>query len=902
MKLRALELEQFKKFDRPVRISRFSDGLNVLCGPNEMGKSTIMVALHAVLFERHRAAGEHIKAFQPAGHKTAPRLALDFELDGQLYRIEKQFLRNEYARLRLPDGRRFEGAAAEEELQRLLGFAEPGNRGITPEQLGAWSVLWVHQGTSFGQPDVVERARRSLEGALTSEVGALLGTDDAAQVKKAVTQALGEIVGAYERPRGRYKEVIEQIAELNREHDRLQHAKRRLAGEVEQLEAARRRLGELCDQREDTRLLAQRDLARKRRDELGALQDQIRMAEAESELAAQELQRLRDERERRATIAVMIEDLQERLAAADADAAGAREALAQSEVEIETLQLRRNAVEEQLDDAKRERDRLNRLLSFRCAYEQLEHLRTQDRQVRDAIKRGRSLRLLAEAIQLDETMLEQLRSAARELERTEVALRAIATVVRFALNAAALDRVRLNGLPLRASACEQEVVQPLAIEVDGIGTITVAPQIEGHDELLAARHAAERRLKDLLVRTGVEQIATAETRLCDKQRLLGEAALCEHRARVVASAALTGIDEPEALRIEIERRLGSIERERAALQVEQPPGHRDLEQQLGAVETRIVHLEQEQRELSGRRDSARHGREQQLAAHGRAGEASRQAHADLNARTAELNLAEQERPSAALDQALAEAESAVQHRRRALAELRARAAGANPDLVASELSRVEQTIERRRSEMGDLRERIAALQGGIDKEEGAGLEEQIEDVVRRLHLRERERIAYEREIAALRLLRDNLDEAERAAKERYLQPLVDRLRPYLRGLFPDADLTVDEAFRITAIRRGAATEEAFDQLSDGTREQIGVLARLAFAEMLADQGLPAIVVLDDALAFSDNQRLEQMFNILHHAARRLQIIVFTCRERLFESLGATPLQLVDDQRAMAAAD
>jgi uncharacterized protein YhaN len=194
------------------------------------------------------------------------------------------------------------------------------------------------------------------------------------------------------------------------------------------------------------------------------------------------------------------------------------------------------------------------------------------------------------------------------------------------------------------------------------------------------------------------------------------------------------------------------------------------------------------------------------------------------------------------------------------------------------------------------------LQSGIDRDEGAGLEEQIEDAARRLHLREREISACKREISALRLLRDTLDEAERSAKERYLQPVVDRFRPYLRGLFPDAEVRIDEGFRITAIRRGAAGDEPFEQLSDGTREQISVLARLAFADMLADQGLPAIVVLDDALAFSDDQRLEQMFNILHHAARRLQIVVFTCRERLFENLGATRLQLLEDQRSVAAAD
>jgi uncharacterized protein YhaN len=253
-----------------------------------------------------------------------------------------------------------------------------------------------------------------------------------------------------------------------------------------------------------------------------------------------------------------------------------------------------------------------------------------------------------------------------------------------------------------------------------------------------------------------------------------------------------------------------------------------------------------------------------------------------------------------VERAILEATSELEDRERTLAGLRVRCGGASLQLVECELKRIERTIEGRRDELGNLREKVAALQTGIDREEGAGLEERIEDVIRRLGLRERERLACQREIKALRLLRETLDEAERAGKERYLEPVVKRFRPYLRGLFPDADLTVDESFKITALRRGATGEEPFEQLSDGTREQISVLARLAFAEMLVEQGLPAVVVLDDALAFSDDRRLEQMFNVLRHAAQRLQILIFTCRERRFEDLGATRLELVDAARSAAA--
>jgi uncharacterized protein YhaN len=83
----------------------------------------------------------------------------------------------------------------------------------------------------------------------------------------------------------------------------------------------------------------------------------------------------------------------------------------------------------------------------------------------------------------------------------------------------------------------------------------------------------------------------------------------------------------------------------------------------------------------------------------------------------------------------------------------------------------------------------------------------------------------------------------------------------------------------------------FDRLSDGTQEQLAVLARLAFAELLIDQGKPAMVILDDALAYSDDERIERMFAVLSRAAKRTQILVLTCREDLFARLGGNLITL-----------
>ena len=172
-----------------------------------------------------------------------------------------------------------------------------------------------------------------------------------------------------------------------------------------------------------------------------------------------------------------------------------------------------------------------------------------------------------------------------------------------------------------------------------------------------------------------------------------------------------------------------------------------------------------------------------------------------------------------------------------------------------------------------------------------GIDEAIEHTQHGLEQATRRRDRFGRELEVLDLLAETLRAAESEARERYLAPVVNRVHPYLQMLFPNAEIGINEDLHITGMSRHAGYEESFDHLSMGTQEQIAVLVRLAFAEMLIDQGAPAVVVLDDALVFSDDQRMRLMFDILSHAAQRVQILVFTCREQLFEGLGAHQLQL-----------
>ncbi|WP_410056059.1 ATP-binding protein, partial [Roseobacter sp. HKCCA0434] len=246
----------------------------------------------------------------------------------------------------------------------------------------------------------------------------------------------------------------------------------------------------------------------------------------------------------------------------------------------------------------------------------------------------------------------------------------------------------------------------------------------------------------------------------------------------------------------------------------------------------------------------------------------------------------------------AEDEAATQERldaldkaaREALAELdRLRAQVPDLGSLQARRDRLKAVVDRAAADAEQLQTENAKIDGRIETRAEEGIEEELAAV--RDQLREavetRDRIAFE--VKVLRRLRDALDAAKTAARETYFEPIRAEMQPLLRDLWEDVEIewSDDTLLPVTLVRRGTA--EPIDVLSGGTQEQIAFFVRLAFARLLAKAGRPAPLILDDALVYSDDDRIERMFDALHRAAGDLQIIVLSCRQRAFRDLGAVTL-------------
>ena len=892
MKLRSIAVNQFKKFTVPMRLDGIENGLNVVVGPNEMGKSTLLDALRAALFEKYSSKAQPIVVLQNDRNQAGPVVELAFELDDGVYRVTKRFVKKPYARLACPDGRTLEGDAAEDTLRSLLGFDEPGKTGAKAETLGMWNVLWVQQGQSFGALDLPESARSNLHSALESEVGTVLGGRRGRALPQAIETQLGELVTSNSKPRGAYKDLIEKTDALQSEIEGLSTRRHELAKTLDDLEEAQETLARLSpgdrDQADQTELID----TRKRHGQLTELEARIAVGASDLELKKRNLEQANNAQKERAGLEKTIVAEEKAVEQAGQRLENVRQQERDGRSQLDALRAGMCEADAAVTQADGVVSRQRRTLAAVERQARIRELESRCGKAQAVEKRRREDQQGAAAILVTDGVIEAIRDAAKGLETVESRLSAAATRIVFDMTLEALSGIEIDGQALSAEQPSVQAVEPVTIEIPDHGRITIEPAIKDRDKLLGQQRDTKAMLKGALQAGGIKTVNDAEDQYTRRQKLLQTAELARQEAELHAPATDDHDAGAQALSGYIEGFRKILAREMADLDAEKLPEHAEAD---AAWRAAVEHAEEARRAVDTAR-AALVGPEKTLS----------QFHTELGTVKAryddgkerletlrrELADAEQELYGDQLQARIDAAQAELSEQENAVAGLEAQRTDETIPQLEARIARLDRAIQDRREKRGNLREKIAGLRSHVEALEGAGLDEAIQQKARELDFCEEERRRITREVQVLSLLLSTLRAAEQDAKERYLSPVLNRIRPYLQLLFPGAEITIDENLHIVGVLREAGYEEAFHHLSMGTQEQIAVLIRLAFAEMLVEQGHPATVILDDALVFSDDQRMSRMFDILNMAARNVQVIIFTCREQLFEELGGKQLSLL----------
>jgi DNA repair exonuclease SbcCD ATPase subunit len=891
MKIRSIAVNQFKKFTTPICLDDIGDGLNVVVGPNEMGKSTLLDALRAALFEKYSSKARPITALQNDRNQAGPVVELAFEVDDGVYRIRKRFVKKPYANLFCPDGRKLEGDEAEDTLRDLLGFDEPGKSGAKPETLGMWNVLWVQQGQSFGAFDLPDSARSSLHSALESEVGAVLGGKRGRALPDAVDKQLAELVTSTGKPRGDYKTLIDEVDELQNELEGLRSRRSELSKILEDLETAQETLARLSTGERDDADKEELEAARTRHAELAKLESRIETATTDVELKKRNLEQVEQAIAERRGLKERIKTDTEKITSAKTSLEDVRQKEKDLRKKVEDLRKDVKEAEDGVTKADETVSLARRVLTAVQRDARIRELQGRYEKAHEAEKKQRAAHQGAAAILVSDENIVTIRESAKKLETARLRLSAAATLVSFDMPSDRLSKIEVDGATLGGDQTSVKAVEATTITIPDYGNISVQPAIKDREKLIAQQSESKKALKSALEECGVKSVEAAEEQLSKRQKLLRDAELARQEAELHAPATDDYDAGPEPLADHIEGLKTILDNELSEFVIQELPTEKDAEkasvdaqtaaeearEALGTSRAALVGPEEEigriQTELGGVKIRYEDGKER------------------LENLKGELSEEEKKNTEVDLEAAVASAKQALSDQEKAVTKLEGQREGETLPQLDARITRLDKALQDRRNKRADLKERIAGLRSHIEAFEGAGLDEAIQQKVREVELADERRQRIEREVAVLSLLSTTLRSAESDAKVRYLSPVLNRVRPYLQLLFPGAEITIDENLHIVGVVRQDGYEESFHHLSMGTQEQIAILVRLAFAEMLVEQGHPATVILDDALVFSDDRRMGRMFDILNMVAQQVQIIVLTCREQLFEGVGGHHLSL-----------
>lgn len=873
MKLHRLELAHFRGITH--RVIDFPDrGVVVVSGANEIGKSSMIDALDLLLEVKDSSRKKEVKQIQPTDADVGTEITAEISTGPYRFVYFKRFNKSPETRLTVsaPRNEQLTGDRAHERVEAML------NETL---DTALWRALRVMQARSTDAVDLsgCDALSRALDVA-AGDTAALSGSES--PLIERIDKEYGRyFTGTAGRPTGEWARAITQL-------DAAEAAVQRAATAVEELEERVRRHDELSDQLAET-TVAQADAdanctaAQAAAGRVAEITEALRAAElvaatagtaaTTADAAHTERERLRGEVDTKTTGLAELDRaaqaaVTERDGVADTAATAgvaAEQAVGALAAAVARTQVARGVIEHLA--ARADIDRLaGRLARIDAAEVDRDRLDTE----------------LA-AIVLTATAFSQIERAATELDVAEAAKQAASAAV--TVTAASDLDLAVGGEQISLTAGGRwSTSAPTAFEVPGVLTVRVDPGAAAR-ETAATRAAVQQSLADALAAGGVPDLA--EARRTDERRreLVTELDRLTH--------TLTGIcgdDSVEELR-------GQLKQLHADWPQAAPTvGAEAARAELEAAE--IAHRQAEIEEKAQREDAVAAARE--LAdKSSRAATLAEQVtthRGQLDELVVRLAAQREIAGDVQLGEAAMAAGLALQAARQQVAELSDRLAAAAPETVAAQLAAALAAAETLRSGHEQTARALLDIEAQLEVVGSEGRFSALEAAeTERAHvMAEHARIG--RSARAANLLRTVMDQHRDDARLRYVEPFraeIQRLgQPVFGNTFAvdvDTDLTIGS-------RTLDGRTVPYESLSGGAKEQLGILARLAGAALVADDdGVP--VLIDDALGFTDPDRLAKMGAVFDTVGASGQVIVLTCTPGRYDAVpGAHRIDLNDALR------
>jgi hypothetical protein len=243
-------------------------------------------------------------------------------------------------------------------------------------------------------------------------------------------------------------------------------------------------------------------------------------------------------------------------------------------------------------------------------------------------------------------------------------------------------------------------------------------------------------------------------------------------------------------------------------------------------------------------------------------------------------------------QAAAEADlQTAQAARQGVAELSEQLAAAAPDAVAAELTDATEAAEATKARHDEIARALHEIGVELTLFGTEGRKGKLDaGETRREHARS-EHARVGNRARAVQLLRTVMVRHRDTTRLRYVEPFRTELQRLGRPVFgPSFEVDIDTDLCILNRTLDGCTVP-YESLSGGAKEQLGILARLAGAALVAKEDAVPILI-DDALGFTDPGRLAKMAEVFDTLGERGQVIVLTCTPARYDGVkGAQRIEL-----------
>lgn len=852
MKLHRLVLTNYRGVAH--REIEFPDrGVVVISGANEIGKSSMIEALDLLLTIKDRSTKKEVKAVKPTHADVGAEVVAEISTGPYRFVYRKRFHKRAETELTILAPKRAQLTGDEAHDRVLAMLSETMDTAL-------WEAQRVLQASATAPVDLsgCDALSRALDVAAGSS-GDTAGDADPLLVDRIEIEYLtyftptgrptGPWAAATNRLRAAEDEVVRSAAAVAEvEQAVLRHATltTQLAASVALVESAQVRATAAQQAAAAVaRLTHERDTAR-------VVADAAAATHAASLAAVNERRRLRaaiDERSKSAADLIAV------AAEAARSHAAAQQAKEAAEAVVEQACAAVVAAATAVDDARAD----------------LAALVARDEAARLTVQIGKLDSAAGELAEVDrelvgntmtDALMQQIETAARAVERA--ADQAELASARIELVAMADVRLRVGEQALDLVAGQHwsaGVGAPTDLELPGLMRARVVPGADALDTH-ATLVAAEEALSEALRRAGAEHVDDAR----DKDARRRELRSTQSRLHATI-AALTGDETPQQLRAR-----------HAELTAGQPEVTGDTETARAALNAaRAAHRAASEnadakRVLAAAAVTACHDA---AVTAGVLREKLGTAQSELQAANARLVA---ERLTATDDQLGLASEAHAEKAAKASGEftrLDAELAAARPETVAAELDAASRSLQGLLREREDAATAITELSATLKLYGTQGRKGTLDAAHAEREHAHGEYLRIERRARAAQTLRTVMLRHRESARLRYVEPFrgeIERLGRIVFGADFEVDIDTDLTIRSRTLDGRTV---GYESLSGGAKEQIGIVARLACASLVAKEDTVPVVI-DDALGFTDPDRLTRMAAVFDSVGGDGQVIVLTC--------------------------